>query len=140
MIELKGSYILLIYNSEKFEKNIGKKLKFVFPVGFYSYIGSAMGESSTSIKHRLNRHVKSSFDKNQPHPFWHIDYFLATLSVELLTIYILPNRIKKEECHISDMLRSYCDDVFERFGCSDCKCPSHLFYFENINPILHKLL
>jgi len=42
-----------------------------FPRGYYTYTGSALGVGSSSLKHRVLRHLKKKKQK-----FWHIDFLL----------------------------------------------------------------
>ena len=76
-----GSYLVLSEIKKKQLKiKIGKLGALNFKKGYYIYVGSAMGRSSTSLKNRLLRHLKSNFysknTNNKPKTHWHIDYFL----------------------------------------------------------------
>jgi len=140
VINLKGSYFLLISNKKDQKIKIGKILKIDFPTGNYIYIGSAMGDGSTSLEKRLKRHVTSASTKNRTHPHWHIDYLLVNPQIEIIAIYILPNSVQKEECTISHLIRQYSDDNVPNFGSSDCACRSHLYYFIPKSRFIHQLL
>lgn len=113
----KGTYILRIRL-----KN-GKKIKFgkneiFFKRGYYYYVGSAMGNSN-NLKRRIGRHLK---DDKKIH--WHIDYLLMYGKID--KIYTTN---KKVECDVAEeFLKKF--DFIEGFGCSDCKCKSHLFYMK----------
>ena len=97
---------------------IGKKLGFLkFDKGYYVYIGSAMN----SLESRLNRHLN---DEKKLH--WHIDYLLKKSEITD----IIFNENKKVECDLSQYMSTKTTGV-EDFGCSDCDCESHLYYFKN---------
>ena len=115
---MKGCYCLII-NLEKTSKiKIGKKLGFLkFDKGYYVYIGSAMN----SLESRLNRHLS---DDKKLH--WHIDYLLKKSEITD----IIFNENKKVECDLSQYMSTKTTGV-EDFGCSDCDCESHLYYFKN---------
>jgi Uri superfamily endonuclease len=87
---------------------IGKLGTIQFSKGTYAYVGSAPSES------RLKRHVRQ---EKKIH--WHIDYFLQEAVVK--KILISP----QEECTIAQQIPL---PSIRGFGCSDCRCPSHLFY------------
>jgi Uri superfamily endonuclease len=115
---------------------VGKLGILPFLKGYYIYVGSAMGNRGTSLQNRLKRHLTSSFKNSQPHPHWHIDYFLIKPHVKITAIYILPNQDKREECLLSELLHDYSDNEIQGFGCSDCRCRTHLFYFNEENSIV----
>ena len=43
---------------------------------------------------------------------------------------IYTHSTKKIECMISNEISQDTDKYIESFGCSDCKCRSHLYYFD----------
>lgn len=122
-----GVYALIIENGEERYLQIGKLGTFLFLKGLYVYIGSALGKTSTSLEHRLKRHL-SPAKKN----FWHIDFFLNFNNVKIIKI-IRAHTSEKKECtlasHLSQVISAKI--LIPHFGASDCKrnCGSHLFYF-----------
>ena len=112
---MKGSYILLIELPEGQIINVGSLKAIRFPRGYYAYVGSAIG----GFKSRLNRHLKGN---KRPH--WHIDYLLPRASISDIIICETEDRA---ECTITQALSRQFDSV-SGFGCSDCKCSSHLFF------------
>jgi Uri superfamily endonuclease len=112
---MKGSYILLIELKENVNIDIGKLGKIDFNKGFYVYIGSALN----SLESRINRHLRS---KKNIH--WHIDYLLD-FAVIINVFY--KESLVKEECKISQFFEKKLISI-NGFGCSDCRCKSHLFY------------
>lgn len=125
---MKGSYTLLIEVKEDIEIVIGKLGKLHFKKGFYVYVGSALN----NLESRINRHLRS--DKKI---HWHIDFFLNYANI--IEVFIKENS-KKEECRISNEFEKSLN-FLKGFGCSDCKCTSHLFYgkYEDIITIVKKL-
>lgn len=117
---LKGTYCLCIKNKEEKKLNIGALGNLVFPRGKYIYIGSALH----SLIPRLERHLKTSQGNHQV-THWHIDYFLKDKSVEIQSIFIIENK-NRLECEIAVKVSKHGEPV-PHFGCSDCKCQSHLF-------------
>jgi Uri superfamily endonuclease len=125
---MKGSYVLLIEVKKDIEIVIGKLGKLHFKKGFYVYVGSALN----SLEYRINRHVRT--DKKI---HWHIDYLLKC--ADIVNVFIKENS-KKEECRISYEFEKNLK-FLKGFGCSDCKCNSHLFYgkYNEIINVVSKL-
>lgn len=116
----KGSYILLIElkETEKIEIGSGKRK---LEKGFYTYFGSAFGTGGLK---RVQRHRKqASGERSVEH--WHIDYLTTLEDSELVETVKFPE--KDLECELADEAES----MVEAFGSTDCKCGSHLGYFEN---------
>ncbi|WP_457613168.1 DUF123 domain-containing protein [Methanocaldococcus sp.] len=113
----KGTYILKIRLKEGKIIKFGKTERF-FKKGYYFYVGSAFG-NSINLKNRIERHLRE--DKKM---HWHIDYLLKYGKIE--EIFISKEKI---ECEVAKELSKKLDYV-ENFGCSDCKCKSHLFYLK----------
>lgn len=112
---MKGAYLLLMELSAEKSIQIGRKCSFVFPTGWYVYVGSAMN----GIEQRVRRHLSS---EKKMH--WHIDYFLQHAQIQEL--YYKESK-QKEECDVAQSFsRSY--QGFLGFGCTDCSCKSHLFH------------
>ena len=97
--------------SQDTEITIGKLGTLLFKKGTYIYVGSAPSEK------RLERHLKK-----EKKLFWHIDYFLKKAHIK--KIYIVKG---EKECEVAQKIDL---PYIKGFGCSDCKCPSHLFYGE----------
>ncbi|WP_407422544.1 GIY-YIG nuclease family protein [Methanobrevibacter sp.] len=114
---MKGCYCLIIKTEENKNLKIGKKLKVEFKKGFYVYIGSAMN----GLESRVKRHLSKSKKLH-----WHIDYLLRYCEV----VEVIYNINQKVECELSKEL-SKRNDYIQDFGCSDCECNSHLYYFKN---------
>ncbi|MEM3719408.1 MAG: GIY-YIG nuclease family protein [Candidatus Bathyarchaeia archaeon] len=119
-LSLKGIYILKILVEEKINVNIGALGRVYFPRGFYAYVGSAQ----KNLLKRLERHFEGGGKR-----FWHIDYLLAEKNVKIVGAYY-KEADKNEECLTAQKLGIYGFSV-KNFGCSDCKCSSHLFRFND---------
>ncbi|MBU6996109.1 MAG: GIY-YIG nuclease family protein [Theionarchaea archaeon] len=103
------AYVLVIELSQDTQIQVGKLGTIDFQKGLYYYVGSAPSEK------RLERHLRK---EKKIH--WHIDYFLKEARIS--KIYITRERTECQVAH--DIGLPY----IEGFGCSDCDCPSHLFY------------
>ena len=109
---------------------VGQLGEFELKPGTYLYVGSALGTGSTSLHHRLNRHIL----KEKPMK-WHID-FITTLPQTKLHAVVVLETSSNLECQFSERI-SRLDAVsypIRGFGSSDCSlCETH-FYFST-NPI-----
>ena len=112
---MKGSYVLLIKLPGEQTIRIGSLNAVKFPCGYYAYVGSAMGGLKSRINHHLKRNKK---------PRWHIDYLLDKALIKSIILCETKDRV---ECAIAQALSHQFDSI-PGFGCSDCKCHSHLFF------------
>ncbi len=115
-----ATYCLIIKLKKDSTISIGKIGQLNFKKGNYIYVGSALN----SIDARVKRHLKS--DKKL---FWHIDYLLNSSNSSIDKIILERSNIKWE-CVIAKEIAKEGIGI-TKFGCSDCKCDSHLFYFKN---------
>lgn len=112
----KGSYILVIENKKDCRVRVGSLGSIKFGKGLYAYVGSAMNGLEARIRRHLSKNKKT---------FWHIDYFLKNRNVKIKEVYYKVSDVK-EECKIAKKVSQY-GEPLKCFGCSDCKCKSHLF-------------
>ena len=112
---MKGSYILLIELKKDGYIHFDKKHKTFFKKGFYIYVGSALN----GLEQRIQRHLRSNKKKH-----WHIDYLLQSAKI---TEVFYKESNDREECKIARTLNKKLKTIPD-FGCSDCKCKTHLFY------------
>lgn len=118
----KGSYCLIIRLNEDSNIEVGSLGHINFKNGYYVYVGSALN----SLEPRLRRHL--SHDKKI---HWHVDYLLDQENASLVDIvYAVDDG--KWECAIAMEISKKGIET-SRFGCSDCKCGSHLFKFEDLS-------
>lgn len=118
---MKGSYCLIINIKKDTEIKIGRKLGIInFKKGCYVYVGSAMN----CLESRVKRHLSDNKKKH-----WHIDYLLLNKNSEIEKVYTKES-CEKLECEIAKKIIENEESIAD-FGCSDCKCHSHLIYFKN---------
>ncbi len=110
-----GAYILILYNPEKQQIKVGKLGKIDFYKGYYFYVGSGM----KNLEQRVLRHRRK--DKKIK---WHIDYLTRKFKFIDAKLFSSSKRI---ECQIAQNLSKNLE-MIKGFGCSDCRCQSHLFY------------
>lgn len=87
--------------------------------GYYIYVGSALGPGG--VYARVTRHCQSSKPKR-----WHIDFLSEVASPEGIWYYHNPARLEHEWAQALGKLDEL--SAIKGFGCSDCKCSSHLFF------------
>jgi Uri superfamily endonuclease len=114
-----ATYCLIIHLSQDSTIKIGKIGEIEFKKGYYVYVGSALN----SIDSRIQRHLSK-----EKKLFWHIDYLLNSPNSNVKEV-ILERSPEKWECDVA-MEISKEGTSTDKFGCSDCKCRSHLFYFK----------
>lgn len=152
-----GLYLLVMRLDGKASIAAGALGALNYESGWYVYTGSARA----GLEQRLARHarVEKKFH-------WHIDYFLeravlvrtksfalpdaaseALLRARLLDV-VQKSRNVSTEKFCADRLRTECllaaavgslrgaAVAAPRFGASDCRCPSHLFYFKREPSVL----
>lgn len=117
------TYILILKLNENLSIEIGKFGNINFKKGFYIYIGSG----KRNIKKRVERHIKK---EKKAH--WHIDYLTINKNFSINEIYFID---KIKECEVAEIFMKNNIAYIKNFGSSDCKCKSHLFYFENLKSL-----
>jgi len=117
---LKGTYCLLIDLNRKKSIEIGKKGEIQFKKGVYVYVGSALN----SLEGRIRRHLRKNKKMH-----WHVDYLLDNSSSGIIDVFYNADGVKRE-CELAKEISINGEEI-EGFGCSDCKCQAHLFYFQN---------
>ena len=121
-----GSYIIVVFLPERITIQVGALGNLDFIRGYYLYVGSAMAKKGpNTLENRIKRHLSESSQKKL---FWHIDYLLAKGNCKISKIYLIPSTIRLE-CTISNEILRVSDNFVKDFGSSDCRCPSHLYYF-----------
>ena len=125
----RGTYVLFLTFNSSFSSEVGSLGHIYLPPGEYCYVGSAMG----GLAHRLDRHL--SKDKKIR---WHIDR-LTMAADHMVAFESYPDPVP--ECDLGAIAKeSGCIPAVKGFGCSDCKCFTHLFSVpENARARLIKL-
>jgi len=125
-----GIYTLLLFLPKQVTLTIGKLGKQRFPLGYYTYTGSALGKGASSLKHRIARHLRK-----EKRRFWHIDYLLADENVSVEAV-IVAETNENMECKTNQHIKTIMGAKVQvkGFGASDCRknCKSHLLYFPEI--------
>ncbi len=122
--ENSGIYMIMAELEEE-SITVGSLGEMNFQRGFYIYAGSA----ARNLKSRVARHMRKRKKKR-----WHIDYLLASaVKVKDFPVYTE----KDLECPLAEDLKKLSDRIIPGFGCSDCRCDSHLFYFKE-NPLQNR--
>jgi len=124
----KGIYVLIIRCDKEHSIKVGALGKVHFKPGYYSYIGSAMN----GLEERIKRHLSPPSKKKR---HWHIDYLLEKSEVVIVFYRVID---KKDECKVASLLRKSGEEVLG-FGCSDCKCKSHLIFSKRKKEIVEVL-
>ena len=123
LLSTSGTYAIWFRSNRKNIIEIGKLGQLKLLPGFYVYVGSAFGPGG--IKARVGRHLRMEKTLR-----WHIDYLRQyTTPVEIWLAY---------EKHLEHRWSERIDKTpttripLAGFGSSDCNCPTHLFYSEEI--------
>lgn len=115
-VEDRGSYLLVLTLSRPADLDVGALGKLHFPPGHYVYVGSAMRALSARIRRHRRRHKACR---------WHVDYLRAAADAAAA----LPIRSdRRQECDLAAAVARVLDPGPAGFGCSDCRCTTHLFY------------
>jgi len=113
----RGRYVLLLEVVTGVSFPVRSGATFDLRAGTYAYVGSAAG--SGGVAARVSRHLRRA---KQPH--WHIDHLLMRAEVRAVVCFGL----QVGECALAGHLENVLGgSPVPGFGCSDCRCPSHLF-------------
>jgi len=122
-----GIYVVIAELPEAMDIQIGRRKKDHFDTGFYCYVGSAL----SGLEKRLARHLG-----NRKRLHWHIDYLLNVATVRAI---VYAETSQKKECLIAHALSGKLASK-SNFGCSDCNCPSHLFFCQDLEDLNEAVL
>jgi Uri superfamily endonuclease len=112
----RGTYILLMHFDGPLSISVGSLGDLELPAGDYCYVGSAMG----GLDQRVGRHLRK--DKTVR---WHIDH-LTTVCHDMRAYESYPDFVS--ECDLARIVEVHGGiPAAEGFGCSDCRCHTHLF-------------
>ena len=87
--------------------------------GYYVYVGSAFGPGG--VLARVSRHCREAKSKR-----WHIDY-LREFAI-LKSVWYRHSTVRLEHRWAEALAELNETETVKGFGCSDCKCESHLFF------------
>lgn len=119
---MKGIYVLIIRTNKTVQATIGALGELTFPAGLYAYVGSAQNNLELRVKRHMSKEKRL---------FWHIDYLLNNEAAEVIGVYYAEEG-KAEECRFARLLEKNAEPI-AGFGCSDCRCRSHLFSAQNFS-------
>jgi len=114
-----GCYVLLLRAERGAEIAAGSLGPLRLRRGWYLYIGSAFGPGG--LRARVGRHSRR--DKRLR---WHVDYLRA--ETRLAEVWHTPDDCECEWAGVVGGLPG-AENPLARFGASDCRCVTHLWYF-----------
>jgi sugar fermentation stimulation protein A len=122
-IPMHGVYILVMQLQRRARLTVGHLGIFDFPVGYYFYVGSAM----SGFAGRINRHLRRKKKMR-----WHIDYLLEV--ADLMWVDLFETGSHEDECRLNRSVAKLpgATIIAPNFGSSDCRCRTHLHYFEEL--------
>jgi Uri superfamily endonuclease len=126
----KGTYLLILRLKVRRRITVGKLGAFDFAAGYYGYAGSAFGPGG--LAGRIGHHLKPVAT-----PRWHIDYLRKKAVIE--KIWISTQAEKREHAWAGTL--SGMGGVIAAvtgFGSSDCRCVTHLVYFQ-AKPVIREI-
>jgi sugar fermentation stimulation protein A len=115
-----GNYLIILEIPESRRVEIGALGTVPFKAGWYVYAGSAR----KNLSKRMSRHLRKT--GKQKH--WHLDY-LRPWAKNARAFPILT--CQNLECDLAAALKALGGKGVPGFGCSDCRCDSHLYYFKD---------
>ena len=118
-----GTYALILKSESNTCVQIGRWREIQLKPSYYIYVGSALGPGG--IRARVSRHLRT--DKR---PHWHIDYLRRYVS--LVEVWVGYDAKPLEHQWATIFLNTPGMTSIQGFGCSDCKCSSHLFYTDKM--------
>lgn len=115
-----GTYALILHCNVSTEYRIGALGPIQFDMGYYIYVGSALGPGG--IRARVSRHLRKTGKLH-----WHIDYLRRHMAVHEIWYVVAASVLEHAWARaIGDWTSARTQ--LRGFGASDCKCESHLFF------------
>ena len=116
----KGTYLIVTTFYRGKNIVVGKLGQIHFQKGHYVYVGSAFGPGGLNARLRHHTGVKAR-------KHWHMDYL--NLPARQIHVSAQDKQLEHEWAYA---LLQNADGSIPGFGCSDCACFSHLFYFKSL--------
>ena len=118
-----GTYALVLSCPVETAIQVGRLVSLRLRHGFYVYVGSAFGPGG--LRGRMAHHLKVS---ERPH--WHIDYLRARARLEEVW-YCRDAEPREHQWASAVRAMRGAEMPVAGFGSSDCRCRSHLYFFEH---------
>jgi Uri superfamily endonuclease len=115
-----GIYTLILRLDGRREIQVGSLGSISFREGHYAYTGSARGPGGLK---RVKRHLDVLGGLNKSR-HWHIDFILPLAAFEGMVVTYTAENL---ECVIARRIGEVLEPV-PGFGCTDCRCTSHLHF------------
>ena len=125
-----GTYALVLRSLRSTSTQIGRWGRLWIVPGYYIYVGSAMGPGG--IQARVTRHCRKAKSKH-----WHIDYLRE--HVDPVFTWYSNEPVKLEHRWAQKLSEMEDASPVKGFGCTDCRCLSHLFFMKK-KPSLERFL
>lgn len=124
----KGIYTLVLRLEADRDIEVGSLGPVHFKAGYYAYTGSARGPGGLK---RVERHMSVMEGTNSTQR-WHIDRLLPHTTL----VEVVATKTEEDfECPIARKIGERLLFV-KKFGCTDCRCPSHLHFSQDREEIL----
>jgi Uri superfamily endonuclease len=114
-----GTYALILKCNSTASVQVGGLGEIEFKPGYYIYIGSAFGPGG--VRGRVSRHLREDKPRH-----WHIDYLYKHVSPLGVWYSYEPEHLEHMWAQSLHNASGY--SPIQGFGCSDCRCFSHLFH------------
>jgi len=114
-----GTYALVLRSQTSTKTPIGRWGHLDIQPGYYIYVGSAFGPGG--VLARVSRHCRENKSKR-----WHIDYLREWVTP--VSAWCSYDTVHLEHRWAQALAKMPATTPIKGFGCSDCKCESHLFF------------
>jgi Uri superfamily endonuclease len=123
-----GIYTLILRLDRRREIRVGSLGSISFREGHYAYSGSARGTGGLK---RVKRHLDVLGGLNKSR-HWHIDFILPLAVFEGMVVTYTAQDL---ECIIARRIGAMLEPI-PGFGCTDCRCISHLHFSADLEIML----
>lgn len=114
-----GTYAFLLQSHLIETIQVGRWGQLALQPGYYLYVGSAFGPGG--VRARVSRHLRMDKRKH-----WHIDYLREHITPVDIWVSYEAKHLEHEWAGI--LFKRPATTPIQGFGCSDCRCYSHLFF------------
>jgi Uri superfamily endonuclease len=116
-----GTYAIWFRCTRSFETLVGKLGSFLFPKGYWVYVGSAFGPGG--LRSRLKHHLQPTARVH-----WHLDYVKKSMAP--IEIWFTLDSLKREHAWAENFtLLEGASCPIPKFGATDCSCRAHFIHF-----------